>query len=378
MRIVCTASPALAHLFSIVPTAWAMRAAGHEVLVLTYGEAVPAAASAGLPVVDVAPETDIHAILRKYRAEQVLTAPASLLPSTHDGARLFGRASDAAANGTMRVAASWRPDLVVHTLMEGAGPLVAAKLGVPAVAHGFGFIGPGWDSAVSAEMEETYARHRVAAYVAPVATLDVAPPSMVERDSGLFMRYVPYNGSGISPDWLLKRPGRPKVAVTLGTLLPRLGGVSLLRPIVEVASKVDADFLLLLGGADPASLGKLPPNVTVHGWISLASLIPSCSAIIHHGGSGTTLTPLAAGVPHLVLPQGADQLINAEAVVKRGTGLSSEPSDVDAELVQRLLVDDSIRRAAAEVRAEIASMPAPARVVDTLLAGLRCKPALQR
>jgi UDP:flavonoid glycosyltransferase YjiC (YdhE family) len=372
MRVLCTAFPSFGHIFAIIPTVWAMRAAGHDVLVLTTGEAVPAAANAGLPVIDVAPELDIDAIFRELMAERLSMAQVPMPRECDqlDVARFLGSVSDAVTNGAMRVATSWRPDLVVHTLMEGAGPVVAAKLGVPAVAHGFGFAGPEWGRAVSAAMEETYARHRVA-YVAPVVTLDVAPPSMVERDSGLLMRYVPYNGSGVSPDWLLKRSRRPKVAVTLGTKVPWFFGVSLLQPIIEAASKVDADFLVLLGDADPALLGKLPPNVTVYGWIPLVSLISSCSVIIHHGGSGTTLTSLAAGVPHLVLPQGSDQFINAEGVVKRGIGLSSEPSNVDAELVQRLLVDDSIRRAAAEVRAEIASMPALARVVDTLLAGLR-------
>jgi hypothetical protein len=40
--------------------------------------------------------------------------------------------------------------------------------------------------------------------------------------------------------------------------------------------------------------------------------------VVHHGGSGTTLSAAAAGVPQLVLPQGADQFANAGALTGVG------------------------------------------------------------
>nr|WP_218577389.1 hypothetical protein [Phytohabitans rumicis] len=55
-------SPGVGHLFPTVPLAWALRAAGHEVLVATAAESVAAAIQAGLPVVDTAPAAAIEAI----------------------------------------------------------------------------------------------------------------------------------------------------------------------------------------------------------------------------------------------------------------------------------------------------------------------------
>ena len=59
-------------------------------------------------------------------------------------------------------------------------------------------------------------------------------------------------------------------------------------------------------------------------WSAATSRRPSCcrivEAVVTHGGSGTTLGALAHGLPLLVVPQGADQYANADAVVAAGAG----------------------------------------------------------
>ena len=52
---------------------------------------------------------------------------------------IFAKLSGVSVDLTVLVAESWWLDVVVYSSMEGTGPLVAAKLGVPAVSHGFGF-----------------------------------------------------------------------------------------------------------------------------------------------------------------------------------------------------------------------------------------------
>jgi UDP:flavonoid glycosyltransferase YjiC (YdhE family) len=70
-----------------------------------------------------------------------------------------------------------------------------------------------------------------------------------------------------------------------------------------------------------------------------------------------------------VLPHGADQYMNADAVARRGLGLRSEPDQVDAELIDRLLTDPGLGRVASEVADEIATLPRPADLVPKI-AGL--------
>jgi sterol 3beta-glucosyltransferase len=55
-----------------------------------------------------------------------------------------------------------------------------------------------------------------------------------------------------------------------------------------------------------------------HGW-----LFPRCSAVVHHGGCGTTHTALAAGVPQIITPVTADQPFWAYRVAVMGVGPSS-------------------------------------------------------
>src|ERR671926_380924 len=162
----------------------------------------------------------------------------------------------------------------------------------------------------------------------------------------------------------------PLVAATLGTVLTQVGALTSLTKLVDVARHLDAEFVLALGDADPSPLGELPDNVRAAGWVPLSALLPTCAALVHHGGAGSTLTAIDAGVTQLVLPHGADQYMNADAVARRGLGLRSEPDQVDAELIDRLLTDPGLGRAASEVADEIATLPRPADLVPKI-AGLK-------
>jgi MGT family glycosyltransferase len=112
---------------------------------------------------------------------------------------------------------------------------------------------------------------------------------------------------------------------------------------------------------DPAVLGPQPNNVVVRRYIPQAEVLPHCQAVVTHGGSGTTLGALAHGLPLLVVPQGADQYANADAVVAAGAGrrLGRDQTTAAAirDSVRSLLDDPRFRRAAERVRAEIRAMP---------------------
>jgi UDP:flavonoid glycosyltransferase YjiC (YdhE family) len=123
---------------------------------------------------------------------------------------------------------------------------------------------------------------------------------------------------------------------------------------------------------DLSGAGELPQNVRSVGFLALSVILPSCSLIVHHGGSGTTASPLHYGVPQLVLPGFADNPLSAERVVTRGVGLSHDPATatvpVVRELAQRLLTEASFGLAALEVSAEMATQPSPSVVMDRVAA----------
>lgn len=356
MRVLFASLPSLGHLFPLIPIAWAARAAGHEVLVATFGEGLRAA-EAGLPVVDIAPGMTQRSLFVDLNAEkraELDRVSAGDASEELDGL-MFGTWSEWVADEAVAHAEAWRPDVVVHERMAPFGRLVAGVLDVPCVRHDLG-IERGALAGQLRHMAAALARHGVPDLVDDSPWIDIAPPSLAPagRD-GWLTRSVPYNGGAVLPDWAVHPPGRPRVAVTVGTLVgKRPAGIDLLHRLVELASRVDAEFLVAIDPYDLPKLGDLPPNVRADGWLPLTALLSTCAAVVHHGGSGSMYAAIDAGVPQLFLPDdgATDRAINAAAATARGIGLTCAPEDVTADVVRAVIGDDRLRVAAGEVRAE--------------------------
>ena len=121
---------------------------------------------------------------------------------------------------------------------------------------------------------------------------------------------------------------------------------------------------------DPASLGPIPSNNRVERFIPQAELLPSCAAVVHHGGAGTTFGALSHGLPQLIIPQGADNFEHAAMCETAGATLTLRPGEAIsvaiARAVRRLLDEPSFAAASRRAAAEIAAMPGPTEVADTL------------
>ncbi|QWF83301.1 nucleotide disphospho-sugar-binding domain-containing protein [Amycolatopsis sp. CA-230715] len=376
MRVLFTSSPGLGHLFPMIPLAWALRTGGHDVLVASTGDVVERAAQAGLPAVEAAPGLDVmkffettmrenerfgdFASLRELFVEDPRRAMELV-------ARVFAALGDRLTEGLLAAAQGWGPDLVVFEQMDSAGPFIAAKLGIPAVQHNFGSARGTDELALYAKYTDAYDRHGVTRPTEADAIIDIATEGLGTPQIGWPMRYVAYNAGGVLPGWLLAKRERPRVCVTLGTAVG-LMSVGALGQIVEAAKEIDAEFIFALGDSDVAELGELPENVRLVEWIPLNALLEHCDAIVHHGGSGSTFTSLAAGVPQLLLPHSADQFDNATLVRDAGIGLWLEDTTVDASHLTKLLEDKEIRAACERLRAENAARPLPSELVSKLVA----------
>lgn len=106
---------------------------------------------------------------------------------------------------------------------------------------------------------------------------------------------------------------------------------------------------------------KLPPGVRHFGFVPLSKLLPSTSALVHHGGIGSCAQGLAAGVPHLVRPMAFDQFDNSRRMER--LGVSEEISvrkfhgPAIAAALERLLNSPDVR---AKCRALAAKCNGPA------------------
>jgi len=80
-----------------------------------------------------------------------------------------------------------------------------------------------------------------------------------------------------------------------------------------------------------------PPTVLWQDEAPLHALLPHASALVHHGGIGTTAEALRAGVPQLIVPLAHDQFDNAARIEALGVGRSLPSRKLNAETLQRSL-----------------------------------------
>jgi MGT family glycosyltransferase len=162
---------------------------------------------------------------------------------------------------------------------------------------------------------------------------------------------------------------RPTAYMTLGTIWNR--DLDIFRCVINALRNEVLTLIVTVGrNNDPAILGQQPGNVIVHQYVPQGLLLSRCDVVVTHGGSGSTLGPLAFGLPLLVLPQGADQYSNADLVVAAGAGRRLLRDELTPENVRRdvrLLLDEpAYRRAAQAIQTEIAAMPDASSAVDAM------------
>jgi glycosyltransferase DesVII len=187
------------------------------------------------------------------------------------------------------------------------------------------------------------------------------------------VRFVPYNGPAVVPDWLPTPPERTRISMSLGASnTERYGGDYVSKgEILEALAELDAEVVAALLPAQVEELGPMPDNVRVVESVPLHALLPSCSLLIHHGGFGSYANALVYGVPQLtVTTPVADQLHRGAGLEEQGAGLllphDRATPDAVYERVSRILSDSSFQDNATRLRDEANSRPAPAEKVPVL------------
>ncbi len=107
-------------------------------------------------------------------------------------------------------------------------------------------------------------------------------------------------------------------------------------------------FPTLPPAVDPAAL-RSSPNVVIVQSVPHREVLWQAALAITHGGHGTVMKMLAAGVPMVVLPHGRDQADTAARVIARGAGVTlarTASSDAIGRAVRHVLQHDEYRCAA--------------------------------
>ncbi|MBP2473510.1 glycosyltransferase (activator-dependent family) [Crossiella equi] len=396
MRVLFATHAEPTHFHGMVPLAWALQNAGHEVRVASQPALTGVVTSAGLTAVPLGTDHRLHEVLRRTgrlaEADPLpfdFARPAEEItwPWLEAGYRAFvpwwlRLVNDGLIAELTAFCLDWRPDLVLWEPLTHAGAVAAQACGAVhgRVLWGLDLFGrmrahflrlrpPGapdpladWLTARGAVFEE--------ALVTGQFTIDHTPPSLrtgtcdLPGLDHLPVRWVPCGGAAAVPDWLRERPRLPRVCLTLGTSgfapTDRRGGLA------ELLTALACPEVELVATVPPSAVPPGLPNVRAVPFTPLDALLPSCAVVVHHGGHGTYRTALLHGVPQLVLANVFDLGLRARHLAAEGAGLTASSAPEVAAAAHRLRTEPRFRLHAARLRAEALTLPSPCDLVPEL------------
>ncbi len=368
---------AYGHLYPMMPLASACADAGHDVVIAT-GE--PFLGRLPFATVPAYPSSlTLQGTIRETRRRHRLHGEAFTT------AMFAEVAPEVTAPSMLEQCDLIEPDLVVFEGMHTGAGVAASVRGIPAAAFAIalaaGIYGPLHSKTTDSRRAAWTSRDREAPAAGLLADALITPvPPSLRRDDPVErlipIRSVAYSEPGATaPAWLSAPAERPRIYLTLGTVSSV--AVDVLRRAMHELAELDAEILVAVGpDGDADALGEAPAGVRVERFVAQSAVLPHVDLIVHHGGTGTVLAALGAGLPQLLLPQHADQFLNADLLTavhaaRALTDVLANPGEIEA-MARALLAGTAERSAAVALRDEIAAMPAPADVVpelETLVSG---------
>ncbi|MGY1873978.1 nucleotide disphospho-sugar-binding domain-containing protein [Nocardia gipuzkoensis] len=385
MKFLVVPVPSSGHLLAMVPFCWALRLAGHEVLVASRNDVTATALRSGLNAVEL---TALNVPMDQLRTQvnpAMFPLPLFADRDQSSGQGLWQVAAQNWHNHARQyldtfaaVATDWAAEVILTDPLATIGRALGAELDLPVLVHRWGIdpTGGPFTERTAALAEEAGTR-----LADPVAVLDICPRRLQAPDAapGTALGYVPFNGTGALPSWHRNEDGRKRIAVCMGGSTLSLTGPRPLESVLAALREIDdAEVVVALTARDRATVGELPEHVRVVEEVPLNLFLPGCDLLVHHGGSTTGLTAGWFGVPQLVLPQMFDQFDYARGLVRTGAGLAAETpagqGDIDALAgsIRTLLREPRFGAAAEQIGADLRAAPTPNDVVNQvvpLLAG---------
>jgi len=378
LRILFTFAGGTGHFQPLIPVARAARAAGHIVAFAGQTGMVSAVEAAGFTPFDTGGSSLLDATERT----------ALLAPDAEREARAVRegyarRIARERAGAILALCQEWEPDIVVSDEMDFGAMVIAERLALPhasvlCIAAG-SLITP---DLVAEPLDELRAEHGLPpdpelAMLRRYLILSPVPPSY--RDpafplppTGHVLRPVSADAPADDEDLAcLSGLGEaPTVYFTLGTIFNLESG-DLFERVLAGLRDLPINVVVTVGRElDPEVLGPPPRNVRIERYIRQSLLLPHCSLVVSHAGSGSVIGALAHGLPMVLIPLGADQPLNAARCEQLGVArvldaLQATPDSV-VEAVSAVLANPTYRQNAERIRDEIDEMPAPEHAVTLL------------
>jgi glycosyltransferase len=339
MRFLFTVGGSQSTVFSIAPLATAARSAGHEILVTADEPLLDTAQAIGLPVVATP-----HPGMPAERLQALLS-----------------------------LAGDWPPDVVVGGLSHVPG-LLATHQKALYVRHYWDIVPLRPEPGIAPDLK----RLGLTAPPEPDLFIDVCPPCLRPSPTpgARPMRWIPRNRQRRLEPWMYTRPaGRSRVLVTAGTRNLMLHSqISVMRHLVDRLTEAGAEVVIAAPDRAAEDFGAQFADARI-GWVPLDVIAPTCDLAVHHGGAATAMTIMNAGVPQLITPDNDYSRSIAKALTDFGAVLAVPPvpAGADRDAVEavaagcrQILGDTRFAERARVLATEIAKLPTPAEIVETI------------
>ena len=345
---------------------------GHEVALHGRDDMVPRARAAGLTAYPFA----------AARADQGTF-------SFHPLASVFGYCcSPAVGEELVELAAATSPDLVVIDAMFGTALDVADRLDAPTVVMLHTFLYRGIDAWRANLAMQSQTREK--AGFAPLASLDVL---WGQRDRVHVNTLAAFDGEptvgwgnvvhgapvlasetrAVPSEHPWEDDGLPLVLLSFSTVPEQRSAESLQRAL-DALGTLPVRVVATTGGiVDPEELAA-PANAHVVAFADHDALIRRASLVVGHGGHGTTMRALRAGVPIVGMPaKGTDQATTLQLLDTWHAGIAL-PGDADVESLRSAVVevlgDPSYRETAQRLSRDFDTPDGAVRAADSVEAVL--------
>jgi glycosyltransferase (activator-dependent family) len=404
VRVLFTTWAASAHLYNLVPMAWAFVTAGHEVRIASQPALASKLTATGLPAVTLGSDVDVVGLNTRAGSAE---APVDLFrhqPDSLDweqmrhGFELFRYAVEAFNDpfvvDLVRFARRWEPDLVIWDPLTFAGAVAARACGAadarllmgidvwaPMRQRYLKLLGDqpaeqrtdplgDWMATTLARFDLPFDEQAVSGRW----TIDQLPADLRSPATpGLVpMRYVPINGNALIPDWLAEPPTSPRVCLSLGISRDEFEA---LRKITraqasEIVSALADLPVEVVATLPPGVVDSVPPNTRIVPYVPLHALLPTCALMVSHAGTGTSANALLCGVPQVLAPRDFDTPLRSARLVELGAAVTVDFDTITGAAVRdatrRILDDASFTTNARRLQRQVLEAPSPAEVVGRL------------
>ena len=154
----------------------------------------------------------------------------------------------------------------------------------------------------------------------------------------------------------------PLIYISLGTV--HVGHLDFFRECFAAFADVPAQFILSTGkGTDLSQIGPVPPNFIVRPTVPQLEILQRADVFVTHAGINSVHEGLYYGVPLMMVPQQAEQLLNAACVAGQGAGVV-----LRQRLSNRRVKAADLRQALDTIRADARYRAAAARLQASLRA----------